>query len=165
MGIANELEARVRELEAIHEIMNLVADYAFAADTRQIDMYVDLFTEDGVIDVRPYGERIVGREAIRRFREQSPDKVASSVHYLHNPHIVVDGDTARGRFYWLAALHWVATDEAVWSSGYYQDEFVKTNEGWKIKKKVMTWFFRTPYDKGWVKEKIMGGEKSRDDCE
>ena len=55
----------------------------------------------------------------------------------------------------------MATNEAVWSSGYYQDEFVKTDEGWKIKKKVMTWFFRTPYDKGWVKEKIMGGEKTK----
>jgi ketosteroid isomerase-like protein len=163
MSTDKDMEARVRDLEAVHAIMNLEADYAFAADTRQTDLLVNLFTEDGVIDVRPYGERIVGREAIRRFRAESPNKVASSVHYLHNPHIVVDGNTARGRFYWLAALSWVATNEAVWSSGYYQDEFVKTDEGWKIKKKVMTWFFRTPYDKGWVKEKIMGGEKAKVD--
>jgi len=154
-----DVEFRLRDLEAVHEIMNLESQYAFAADTRQVDLYLDLFTEDGVIDLRPYGERIEGREAIRRFREASPEKVASSVHYLHNPHIVVDGNRARGRFYWLAALHWVATDEAVWSSGYYQDEFVRTEEGWKIKEKRMTWFFRTPYDKGWVKEKIMGEEK------
>jgi ketosteroid isomerase-like protein len=163
MSTDKDMEARVRDLEAVHAIMNLEADYAFAADTRQTDLLVNLFTEDGVIDVRPYGERIVGREAIRRFRAESPNKVASSVHYLHNPHIVVDGNTARGRFYWLAALNWVATNEAVWSSGFYQDEFVKTDEGWKIKKKVMTWFFRTPYDKGWVKEKIMGGEKTKVD--
>ena len=148
-----------KDREAIHEIMNLESDYAFAVDTRQVDLFVNLFTEDGVIDLRPYGDRIVGKEALRKFREESPKKVAFSVHYLSNPHIVVNGDTARGRFYWLAALEWVATGEAVWSSGYYQDKFVRTAEGWKIKEKVMTWFYRTPYDKGWVKERIMGGRK------
>ncbi|NQT48646.1 MAG: nuclear transport factor 2 family protein [Chloroflexi bacterium] len=159
MSQEQDMEARLQKLEAIQEITNLESQYAFAADTRQVDIYVNLFTEDGVIDLRPYGERIMGREAIRRFREASPEKVAFSVHYLHNPHIVVDGNRAWGRFYWLAALNWAATNEAVWSSGYYEDKFVKTDEGWKIKEKVMIWFFRTPYDKGWVKEKIMGGEK------
>jgi len=156
MNREESVESRLRRLEAVQEIMDLESQYAFAADTRDTDLYVSLFTEDGVIDLRPYGDRIVGREAIRRFRQASPDKVAFSVHYLHNPHIVVDGDRAWGRFYWLAALDWVATGEAVWSSGYYLDEFVRTDEGWRIKEKVMKWFFRSPYDKGWVKERIMG---------
>jgi ketosteroid isomerase-like protein len=156
MSKEKHLEARVRDLEAVHEIMNLEADYAYAADTQQSELYASVFAEDGVLDLRPFGDRIAGREAIRRFREESPKKVTFSVHYLHNPHIVVNGDTAKGRFYWLAALTWAATNEAVWSSGCYQDEFVKTNEGWKIKEKVMTWHYRTPYDKGWVKERMIG---------
>ena len=36
----------------------------------------------------------------------------------------------------------VEDDETGWSAGSYQDEFVRTPEGWKIKRKVITFSFR-----------------------
>ena len=154
MDCDRSIEAKIHDLEAVHEIMNLEAECAFAADTGQADKYADIFTEDAVLDLRPYGEMLEGREAIRRFRQESPKRVAFSVHYLGNPHIVVNGTTATGRLYWLAALTMANTNEGVWSSGYYLDEFVKTEDGWKIKKRVMKWYYRTPYEKGWARERI-----------
>jgi len=149
------LESRINELEAIRSISNLESDYGFASDTGNVSMLLDLFTDDGVI-VLPTGEKIVGKEAIRKFREDAPKRVAFSVHYLLNPHIVVDGDRAQARYYWLAALEWVNPKKAVWSSGYYQDEFVRTEKGWKFRQKKMNSFFRTSYNKGWVEERMMG---------
>jgi len=148
------VEAKIHDLHAVHEILNLESELAFAADTKQTDKYADIFTEDAVLDLRPYAEVLQGREAIRRFRQESPKRVAFSVHYLTNPYIVVKGNTATGRIYWLAALTMAATEEGMWSSGYYVDEFVKTKDEWKIKKRTMTWFYRTPYEKGWARERI-----------
>ena len=159
MNTEKGLEARVRDLEAIHEIMNLEADYCYAADTQQPDSYANVFAKDGVLDVGPFGGRVTGREAIREFcREAFPPAFAFGMHCLHNPRIVVNGDTAKGRFYWEAALTWKATNEAVWQAGCYDDEYVKTDEGWKIKEKVITFYYFTPYDKGWVKERFIGQE-------
>lgn len=149
------LEMMIKKLEAIQAIINLESDYGFASDTGNVNLLLDLFTDDGVI-VLPSGERIVGKEAIRKFREGAPKRVAFSVHYLLNPHIVVDGDRAQARYHWLAALEWVNPRKAVWSSGYYQDEFIRTENGWKFKQKKMNPLFRTSYDKGWVKERMMG---------
>jgi len=148
------LEARVKELDAIQAIINLESDYGFASDTGNVNLLLDLFTDDGVI-VLPNGEKIIGKEAIRKFRENAPKRVTFSVHYLLNPRIVIDGDRARARYYWLAALEWANPKKAVWSSGYYQDEFVRTENGWKFKQKKMNPLFRTSYDKGWVKERML----------
>lgn len=148
------IEARIDEMEAVHDIMNLEAELAFAADNGQPDRYAELFTEDAVLDLRPNGELLKGREAIRRFRQESPKRVTFSVHYLSNPHIVVNGDTATGRLNWLAALTKADTNQGVWSSGYYLDQFAKTADGWRIKRRTMTWYYRTPYDKGWARERI-----------
>ncbi len=154
MNRDRSIEAEIRDLYAVHEIMNLEAECAFAADTGQADKYAAIFTDDAVLDFSPYGERLEGREAIRKFRQESPKRVAFSVHYLSNPCIAVNGNAATGRLYWLAALTMANTNEGRWSSGYYLDEFVKTEDGWKIKKRVMTWYYRTPYDKGWAGEGI-----------
>lgn len=63
------------------------------------------------------------------------------MHSLHNAQIVVDGDTATGKLYFEATTHSV-TDKIGWSSGSYQDEYVRTPEGWKISKKVISFAFR-----------------------
>jgi len=161
----SNMEARIRDLQAIQDITNLESECAFAADTAQPDKYADIFTDDAVLDLRPFGERLEGREAIKKFRQDSPKRVAFSVHYLSNPHIVVNGNSAIGRVYWLAALTMADTNEDRWSSGYYLDEFVKTDHGWKIKKRVMTWFFRAPYEKGWARGGITPNElPNKDAC-
>ncbi|MCX5998207.1 MAG: nuclear transport factor 2 family protein [Chloroflexi bacterium] len=49
MSKEKDLEARIRDQEAMHEILNLEAEYAFAVDTRQTDLLLSLFTEDGVV--------------------------------------------------------------------------------------------------------------------
>jgi len=157
MSAAKDGEARVRDLEAIQEIMNLEADYCYAADAQDPDAYARVFAQDGVLDVGPFGGRIAGKEAIREFcRTAFPATVGFMMHCLHNPRITVSGDKAKARFYWQAAVTWKATNEAVWQAGSYDDEFVRTNEGWKIKEKGISFFYATPYDKGWVKQQFLG---------
>ena len=149
-----DLETRIRDLEAMHEIMNLESDYAYADDTHDPELYASVFAEDGVIDFGPPVGRVAGRESLKQLRS-SDNTHPFSMHCWHNPHIVVNGDTAKGRFYWEASMTWAPTNEAVLVGGVSHEEFVKTAEGWKIKAKIVTMHYFTPYDKGWVKEKVM----------
>ncbi len=141
-----DLEARVRELEDVRAIIDLEADYAHAADTVDPEGYGNVFAKDGVIELNHGGDqetqRVIGREAIAGFcREVIAKGYKFAMHSLHNPRIVVDGDTATGRLYFEATTHTLA-DGTGWSAGSYQDEYVRTREGWKISKKVITFSFR-----------------------
>jgi len=158
MGTVDEhLQETIRELEDVRDIFNLAAEYCYAADSQNPEAYASVFAEDGILDVGPMGGQIEGRDAIRQFcHETFPPAVSFSIHYLHNPHIVVCGDTAKGRFYWEAPITWRPTNEAVWQAGSYDDQYVRTEEGWKIKKKLVTFYYATPFDKGWVKERFIG---------
>ncbi len=158
MSTDSDLEARIRDLEAIHEIMNLEADYCYAADSYDGDTFANVFTEDGVLDIIPMG-KLAGREALRALcRDKFPQGFSFAMHFLHNPRIEVNGDTATGKFYWQASLTHPGTDTATNAAGTYDSKYTKTDEGWKIKEKVVNFFYDTPYDKGWVKERFYGQE-------
>jgi hypothetical protein len=152
----SELEATVRDLKAIHEIMNLEADYCYAADSYDGDLFASVFAEDGVLDVIHMG-KTVGREALRVLcSEQMPRGLSFSMHFLHNPRIVIDGDRATGKFYWEASLTYPNPNTATRAAGTYDSKYIRTNGGWKIKEKVVNFFYDTPFNKGWVKERFYG---------
>ena len=155
MAQKKDLEARIRDLEAVQEIMNLEADYAYANDTQDVNLYASLFTEDGVLVMDGLGLELAGRDRLKEFCNMFFLGFSFSMHLMHNPHIVVDGDRASGRFYWEATVTWTPTNEAVITGGVSHDDFVKTDEGWKIKKKAASWHYFSRYELGWVKEPMM----------
>jgi len=156
MSNQKDLETRIRDLEAVHEIMNLEADYAWGADSGQPDLRASVFADDGVFIHPPFVPTITSLESIRTyFREQSPKGYTLSSHRIHNPHIVVNWDTAKGRFYFAIALTLAQTNEATWAAGIYEDEFVRTDQGWKIKVKNIKMLYLTPYDQGWAKKNMI----------
>ena len=152
----NDLEATVTELKAIHEIMNLEADYCYAADSYDGDAFANVFAEDGILDIIPMG-KTAGRQNLRVLcSEQFPRGFSFSMHFLHNPRIVVKGDRATGKYCWEASLTYPDPNTATRAAGTYDSRYIKTNEGWKIQEKVVNFFYDTPFDKGWVKEKFYG---------
>jgi len=150
------MEAVVKELKAVREIMNLEAAYCYAADSYDGASFADVFTEDGVLDVVHMG-KTVGREALQTIcRDQFPIGFSFGMHFLHNPLIRVDGEKATGKFYWHASITYKETNTATWAAGTYDSQYIRTEEGWKIKEKVVHFFYDTPFDKGWVKERFFG---------
>src|SRR4026207_1629739 len=84
-------------------IEDLQARYLFAMDFGDPDLYVTLFTEDGILDVGS-GE-IKGRKAIRDVIAKMPNsrtsenglRPASGRHNISNIVVKVNGNTASGR--------------------------------------------------------------------
>ena len=91
-----DLERRVKVLEDIEEIKRLKRTYcAYCDDNYDADALAALFTEDAVWDGGMRGKN-EGREAIRSFFQQAPQRLPFALHMVLNPIIEVEGDTAKG---------------------------------------------------------------------
>jgi len=125
-------------------IEDLQARYLFAMDFHDPDLYVQTFTEDGILDVGS-GE-IRGRAAIREAVAGMPNPAAPPAdselwqavgrHNISNIAIEVDGDMARGRAYWFHYSNNTPTRAAVFDGfGHYEDEMVKVDGQWLFTKR------------------------------
>jgi hypothetical protein len=119
-----------------------------------------LFTQDIVFD---FGEQVGvyrGAEAAREFWRKAPEINVRPLHYMISPivEVAADGQTARGSWYlWEETTQPdVQTGElvAVWAAGVYDNEFVKENGQWKIKKIKLNFELLSPYTDGWAKTRF-----------
>jgi hypothetical protein len=124
------------------EIQQLVARYAYALDTAADhgDVYAQLFAPDGVFEARvghPYeikGHAQLAAFAAGDLTHRGPAYVRD---YATNCIIHPSSEGATGRVY----VVWIEVGEngnpgAVESGGHYDDFYVKTRDGWRIKKRT-----------------------------
>lgn len=123
-------------------IEDLQARYLFAMDFGDPDLYVTMFTEDGVLDIGN-GE-IRGRKAIRDVIAKMPNsrttenglRPASGRHNISNIVLKVTGNKAVGRSYWFHYSNNNPERRGVFSGyGHYEDELVKVNGQWLFTKR------------------------------
>jgi len=121
--------------------------YARAVDFRDYDAFVELFAEDGVLDV---GAPLEGRKAIREAIMRRPDELKSR-HVLTNVFIdVQDENTARGISYLTLYRHQGPESLAPGpiefdgpaAVGHYEDQFVRTAEGFRFRRRRLHLAFR-----------------------
>jgi hypothetical protein len=151
MSANRSIEDRLRAVEDRLEILNLIASHPPAADTGA-DYYTKWsFVEDGVIDLGG-GKGASGNEKIAA-GQQSPGHLAAIAsglaHFAGLPRIELNGDEAVATSYLqiltphpTAEPHEVPNHGA--SKGYRihrvganRWELVRTNDGWKIKKRTL----------------------------
>lgn len=120
---------------AIIEALNL---YAFALDARQWDLFDRVFTEDVEAVFGPAGAAWIGLTEFKRSFAEFHDTLDSHVHTMMGHLVDVDGDTAHAFSYgnWLLVRE-AAEGGSTWlGTGYYDDELVRTDQGWRIKRRV-----------------------------
>lgn len=147
------LEERIRRLEDTQEIIRLKSRYTELADSSAEKPHAGaeisrLFTDDAVFDIVATGAPpVIGSAAIAaRFDDAS--LYPFSYHLLGNPHIDVVGDCACGR--WHVAVAFNRRDlGAMWTTALYEDEFVRTPAGWRIKKLRCTASAFASFGEGW----------------
>ncbi len=115
-----------------------------AGDARKAAAYAGCFIEDGVLDL---GEKIEGREAIRRYMEApSPIPQPSvSAHSYVSHHLTTcrieptSATTATVRTYWL-----VTTAVGLDHNGYYDDRFCLVGDEWLIASRRPRTLWKSP---------------------
>lgn len=126
---------------AINEVLNL---YAFALDARQWDLFDRVFTEDVEAIFGPAGAAWNGLPEFKRSFGEFHDSLDSHAHTMMGHLIEIDGDKANAFSYgqWLLVRE-AAEGGPQWvGTGWYDDILVRTEQGWRIKKRVcrlMSW--------------------------
>jgi ketosteroid isomerase-like protein len=147
-----ELARRVAVLEEIEAIRKLKANYAALCDTGyDPDQLTALFTEDAVWDGGKEWGRYEGRAALWDFFKGASTMLPFALHYMTNPLIEVDGDTATGTWHLFQTTTYAATGDAIFGGARYYEDYVKQDGAWKFRHVRMVSSFWTPYESGWVK--------------
>jgi hypothetical protein len=139
----DDVAARLGRLSDEAEIRNVVARLAHLADvdTDDLDAYLSLWTSDGVSvhpDWTAQGHSGL-REAVRDLRRggiQGPG--ANTMHLNTTLTVAFDGDdVALADSYWQ---YWDvrAQPPEIRLIGRYRDTFVRTDDGWKLHRRVVT---------------------------
>jgi uncharacterized protein (TIGR02246 family) len=133
---ADSAEHRLRRLEDVEEIRRLKAAYCRLSDRGYAAAGDDpagvaaLFAEDGVWQSEG-GEPARGRAAIVGLFEQFRRQLPFALHVAANPAIDVDGDRASCSWHGVMALT-TSDGASLWVGGVYEDELVRTPDGWRF---------------------------------
>jgi hypothetical protein len=144
-----EVEAAVRLWLDTEAIKKLKATYCYLCDERRFEEVIDLFTEDARLDFG--GVYYEGRQGMEAFFIQLlPAQLSFSMHMVHNPIVEVDGDTAKGKWYFEAPTTFKPDNKAFWLAGIYEEEYVRNGAEWKIASLKAIFHYTAPYEQGWA---------------
>jgi hypothetical protein len=152
----------LQELADIVAIQQLKALYAKCADEKYTDDHerkpqaeidriaweqCSVFTEDALWDGGPFGV-LRGRQAIYDSLRLGPWKFG--LHHYLSPLIEVKGDTARGRWMLWQVGTLAREDTPILLTGVTNDEYVRTQNGWRMSRMVQTLKFMTRFPEPWT---------------
>jgi hypothetical protein len=119
------------------ELLDLVVRYATGIDSRDWTLFRTCFTDDAVSD---YGE--VGRwdsgDAITAFMEEVHAPCGHTIHWIGNQAVHQTAAGYAARTYVDAIVMRGDNRKGLQMFGYYDDEFVATDDGWKIARRTFT---------------------------
>ena len=132
-------EQAIQELSAqdFEEIKELYARYNQGSDFRDTELFLSAFAEDAVM-TREGGD-IVGMDELRADRARRYEGKTGDVgrRHINGSYLITPtSDGAEARAYYLLMDVTVRPPNVI-SSGYYEDKFVRTNSGWKIKHRIL----------------------------
>lgn len=118
------------------QIVAMTIRYATAIDTRQYDLLSTVFTADADLD---YGEvgHWKGAAEIAEFMDLAHRGAANTLHRMSNQVVAVEGDAGKARTY-VDALILGPDGSGVNAIGYYDDEAVRTADGWRVNRRTFT---------------------------
>jgi hypothetical protein len=134
-----DLERRIRVLEAIEAIRKLKSKYWRCVDRKLWAEIVECFTEDMVLSV--LSKSIKGRSACVQFLKDTLAQTVSA-HQGHQAEIeIINESTARATWALNDLLLDMQPGVNFTGFGYYEDEYVKEDGNWKIKRSKVAYYF------------------------
>ena len=116
------------------DIQRVIHDYAWACDNADWGLLKSLFTDDAQLDYSTTQGPAGGRDEITAWLEQSLSQVDWIHHVVSNFQIDLDGDRAKVRAMFHCSAQIPGVDDVLVTGGYYDEDFVRTPDGWKIRR-------------------------------
>jgi SnoaL-like domain len=120
------------------EIINILNLYGFALDAQAWDLFDLIFTQDVEAVFGPAGAGWKGLEEFKQSFEMFHKTLDNHQHQMMGHLVHVDGDTANAFSYgnWLLVRDDAEGGPSWLGTGWYDDELVRTPEGWRVKRRV-----------------------------
>ena len=134
---------RLTDLIALHELR---ARYTHHYDGAELDRFVALFTDDGVLQLGPSGFAR-GHDELRAALAGPMETASVACHFTSDEITELNGDdTARGtsRF----AVHYGRSPD-IQGAGTYHDEYRRTPVGWRFASRTISFFYMGPRGLAW----------------
>lgn len=139
-----DIERTVRELADRDAIRDLARRYAHCIWQGDLDGAIDLFTEDGEMDMD--GRAIKGHQALSATYKAA---LAGTFHpFIHNHLVELDGDRATGTCY--LDLRAILNGKSMIGSGCYRDRYARIDGEWKFAARKLTMSYFVPVQDGWA---------------
>jgi len=117
-------------------IQQLVARYALAVDSRDLDTLVSLFVPDVMV-----GRGGQGREALRNWYAKALRSVGATIHLVANHTVDIEGNAAQGILYCREEVE--HPDSGEWRIGMlqYWDDYELVDGAWLfLRRRVQRWY-------------------------
>ena len=145
-----ELQRRLDVIEDIEAIKRLKAEYCDICDSdHDQDRIVGIFTADGIWESKGVG-RAQGHAELRKLFKSFEERISFSQHNVFNPRIEVNGDQARGTWYFLGPFTFRKDNRAIWLAARYEEEYVKSAGVWKFRHLNAIGRMAASYETGWA---------------
>jgi ketosteroid isomerase-like protein len=118
------------------DIQRVLYDYAWACDNGDWGLLKSVFTDDAHLDYASTQGPAGSRDEVVAWLEQSLSQVSLIQHVVSNLQIDLHGDRADVTAMFHCTVRLPGVDDMLVSGGYYQEELVRTADGWKIQRLV-----------------------------
>lgn len=129
----NELDER----DVRQDVADVLVRYATGIDRRDWALLGSCFTDDCEADYGPVGSWH-GAEEIAEWMRQAHEPCGHTLHRITNPVVTPGADGVVARSYVDAIVMLAGDQSGTRAVGFYDDELVATDAGWKIARRRFT---------------------------
>ncbi|MCC7461015.1 MAG: nuclear transport factor 2 family protein [Gammaproteobacteria bacterium] len=163
------LQARLQQIEDREAVEKLTRAYGYYVDKGQWGEIIDLFADDGRVEIAGRGVYIGKRSVDTFFRNalgQGKNGLADGMLFNHLilqgiVDVAPDGRTAQGRWQVFAQVG-KYQQFGVWAEGIFANRYVKEGGVWKFAEMHYYATFYTPYADGWGKTALPNNGPSKE---
>jgi uncharacterized protein (TIGR02246 family) len=140
----SDFDARIRRIEDRQAISDLIQDYTFAMDNRDLEWAMNLFTEDGRFRSADGEIDGLGREAMVDLYRKRFAALGFNFHVTHDQHVVFESDdVATGLVSSHAEI--VRNGETMVAAMRYHDVYRRCNDAkWRFADRCIHFFYYVP---------------------
>jgi hypothetical protein len=140
--VFNRIVLSLEEISDRLEIQQLLVAYSTAIDTRQFDDLDQVFTPDAYIDYRAMGGIDGQFPDVKKWLSEILPNFPAYSHLIGNFDVRVTrdatGDTAKSRILCFNPMVLGDDGQVLFCGLWYDDEFVRTADGWRMTRRVET---------------------------
>jgi hypothetical protein len=140
--VFNRAMLSLEEISDRLEIQQLLVAYSTAIDNRRFDDLDRVFTADAYIDYRAMGGIDGEFPEVKAWLAQVLPNFPAYSHMLGNFDVTITGDTAAARTLcfnpMVMPLGQGGQSQVLFCGLWYEDEFIRTSDGWRMTRRVET---------------------------